>query len=1021
MIAALISIALLCIGIPVAQATELIEPNVAAELTQGLPSSSITDTGETIQREVSGDTQSRRSNRRMLAARASIQSQNISFTDTTGNVVRLNDYAGSPRVIIGGSYSCPHTQSAVAEAAALTNVAGFEHAQFFVMNFQAASVAEFVSQYAPSASARVHVEAGESNWTLWKLIDGVAPTTTSINLPAVFYIDGNGTIVDYTNGSTSLRDGMARNFGLEEPNSKGLTTDVSLGISGVTVFTTETVDQQAVYASALNTVKKWRQDALNDTAIKLPYNGSYKTVREYLKAAGISEATYLNPQWSQTLERIALQRAIEIYDYAGLVHTRPNDDSCFTATYNGAHANGEIIAAGFSDIADTIDRGWAGGEKADYIKEINGQPHGQTGHYVNLITPENQYYGFAGASENAYGTSWAGESSQSLSGTTTPLNLKGTYEFSIRVSEARLDQGVNLVLPDRMAPNRTAQAKAKLAYMNGRYELRGDWKSSNTAVATVDANGNVAARSAGTTTISVTQHNRTYSKQLTVATTTVSFAGNGSTSGATNAITGAQDDVVTLPTSGFARTGYTFTSWNTKADGTGTTYQAGARYTLPAQNVTLYAQWKINTYTVTFNANGGSAVASQTVTHGNKASAPANPTRTGYTFQGWYTAASGGTKFDFNTAITANRTLYAQWKINTYTVTFNSNGGSAVASQTVTHGNKASAPANPTRTGYTFQGWYTAASGGTKFDFNTAITANRTLYAQWKINTYTVTFNANGGKFLPNKADTISKSVDYGKSVTAPAANTMSRPIGHQFSGWYTAKTGGSKAELSKGVTGNMTLYAHWDTIMFSDVRLPGADGKGGTSHAEHVQWMAASYLADGYDNGDGTYRYEGLTRVYRQDMAAFLRRLAVKDKIGDAATWTPSATDWNRFKDVTRNTPHAEDILWLAHAGISEGWKASDGSATFRPMDTVKRQDMAAFLKRMADKAGKSSGVAPKSFSDVTDETPHAAEIGWLGGAGISIGYANADGTRRFGGMTPVYRQDMAAFMHHLDTRLTQ
>ena len=172
------------------------------------------------------------------------------------------------------------------------------------------------------------------------------------------------------------------------------------------------------------------------------------------------------------------------------------------------------------------------------------------------------------------------------------------------------------------------------------------------------------------------------------------------------------------------------------------------------------------------------------------------------------------------------------------------------------------------------------------------------------------------------------------------------------------------------------------------------------------------------------------MTSVYRQDMAAFLRREAVKRGISDAASWKPSAADRKRFRDVTcaadnkgnGNTPHCEDILWLAHAGISEGWKEKDGSSTFRGMDTVKRQDMAAFLKRLAAKAGKGGNVKPKTdFTDVTAGTPHKAEIQWLGGSGISEGYKNANGTWRFEGMTSVYRQDMAAFIHRLDNLIAK
>lgn len=210
-------------------------------------------------------------------------------------------------------------------------------------------------------------------------------------------------------------------------------------------------------------------------------------------------------------------------------------------------------------------------------------------------------------------------------------------------------------------------------------------------------------------------------------------------------------------------------------------------------------------------------------------------------------------------------------------------------------------------------------------------------------------------------------------------------------------------------------------TVAFTDVHS-------NTPHVDDIRWLAANKLSEGYKNPNGTYRFEGMTSVYRQDMAAFLRREAVKRGISDAASWKPSAADRKRFRDVTctadnkgnKNTPHCEDILWLAHANISEGWKEKDGSSTFRGMDTVKRQDMAAFLKRLAAKAGKGGNVKPKTdFTDVTDKTPHWREVQWLGGSGISEGYKNPNGTWRFEGMTSVYRQDMAAFIHRLDNLL--
>lgn len=180
------------------------------------------------------------------------------------------------------------------------------------------------------------------------------------------------------------------------------------------------------------------------------------------------------------------------------------------------------------------------------------------------------------------------------------------------------------------------------------------------------------------------------------------------------------------------------------------------------------------------------------------------------------------------------------------------------------------------------------------------------------------------------------------------------------------------------------------------------------TPHAEDIRWLGGTGVSEGY--ADGTF--SGMTPTYRQDMAAFLRRMAVRMGVEGAGSWKPCDGDWDRFSDVSRSTPHAEDVLWLAHAGIGEGWAESDGSRSFRPMDTVKRQDMAAFLHRLARLAGRGSGVMPTGFRDVDEVTPHSADIRWLGGAGIAKGYA--DGS--FSGMTSTYRQDMAAFLHRLD-----
>lgn len=139
-------------------------------------------------------------------------------------------------------------------------------------------------------------------------------------------------------------------------------------------------------------------------------------------------------------------------------------------------------------------------------------------------------------------------------------------------------------------------------------------------------------------------------------------------------------------------------------------------------------------HTVTFRSNDGSEISAQTVEHGKTATAPAAPVRDGFIFVAWYSDSDFETAFDFSTAITENITLYAKWeeKKSDYEVTFNSNGGSAVASQNVTGGDKATEPDSPTKSGWRFVAWYSDAGFATVFDFSAPITESITLYAKWE-------------------------------------------------------------------------------------------------------------------------------------------------------------------------------------------------------------------------------------------------------------------------------------------------
>lgn len=169
------------------------------------------------------------------------------------------------------------------------------------------------------------------------------------------------------------------------------------------------------------------------------------------------------------------------------------------------------------------------------------------------------------------------------------------------------------------------------------------------------------------------------------------------------------------------RANYNFAGWNTKADGTGETRTSSQAV---VKSETIYAQWSAVTYTVTFDLDGGTRTGGgaliQTINYGGSATVP-TCTRTGYVFNGW-----SGTY----TNVTSDRTIIAQWT-QVYTITFNSSGGSSVPSLTATEGEEIYAPTPPTKSGYTFDGWWSAASGGSQQTFPFTVTGNKTLYAHW--------------------------------------------------------------------------------------------------------------------------------------------------------------------------------------------------------------------------------------------------------------------------------------------------
>ena len=254
------------------------------------------------------------------------------------------------------------------------------------------------------------------------------------------------------------------------------------------------------------------------------------------------------------------------------------------------------------------------------------------------------------------------------------------------------------------------------------------------------------------------------------------------------------------------RTGYTFLGWADNKNAVN-----GSKSTINVTfSQTIYAAWKAGTYTVSFDANGGTCPdSSKSVTYDSAYGTLPIPTRTGYGFEGWFTSAQGGSAVDADTVMStaSNHTLYAHWSANAYTVSFDANGGTCPdSSKSVTYDSAYGTLPIPTRTGYGFEGWFTSAQGGSAVDADTVMStaSNHTLYAHWSANAYTVSFDANGGTCSDS-----SKSVAYDSAYGELPVPTKDC---YNFEGWFTAKDGGTqvKADTKVLTDSNHTLYAHW-------------------------------------------------------------------------------------------------------------------------------------------------------------------------------------------------------------------
>ena len=303
----------------------------------------------------------------------------------------------------------------------------------------------------------------------------------------------------------------------------------------------------------------------------------------------------------------------------------------------------------------------------------------------------------------------------------------------------------------------------------------------------------------------------------------------------------------------FSKVGHEFRGWNTKADGSGVSISNGASaesvYTAVSatanSTITLYAQW--GAYTVSYNTHGGSACES-----GSGTVTLPTTTRTGYTFNGWYTAASGGTKVGNAGASyspTATITLHAQWTANTYAVTLNSNGGTGgTSSVTATFDAALPTITPPTRTGYTFGGYYNPEYSYKLYNADGTGAANwtwpgdATLFALWTVNQYNLTlklgshvskiyYKANGAANWTAITSETTIAVNYGSTWYAYAEGATGYTANYSSSASPYSAT---KAASAESVTFSATANTYTVTFNANGGAISGSSSKSVTYNSTY-------------------------------------------------------------------------------------------------------------------------------------------------------------------------------------------
>ena len=443
--------------------------------------------------------------------------------------------------------------------------------------------------------------------------------------------------------------------------------------------------------------------------------------------------------------------------------------------------------------------------------------------------------------------------------------------------------------------------------------------------------------------------------------------------------------------------GYNFVGWFMKKgeDDTEVTEIKEDTVVERAENHELFAKWTANGYTVTFDPTGGELTGASTrnVTFDQAYGELPAPTRTGYTFAGWFTEQTGGTEVKMDTTVqtAGNHTLYAHWTANKYTVTLDVNDGDELGTSTitVTYDAKYGELPTPTRTGHTFNGWYTTKTGSTKVTADTVVKTDKahTLYARWTAESYSITYQNLEGASNPNP-----KTYTYGSAVTL---KDLTR-TGYTFDGWFkdAGFSGNAVTEIAATETGDKTLYAKWTANTHTVTLKP----NGGTLTGEDTVTVTygAAYTLPTPDAPDSNYAFAGWYQgEQRFDSEGTYQ---IDEDITLTAKWVVVSSKTTSYEGFTGAIDlYVGGVQMNSEGGDIEGIKAVEYDKdkhiyTLTLFGYTYEADTCAYTNQFAvidfDGNGTDSLVIKlEGINTLTCNAPHNASGIWIEDANLTIG----------------------------------